>query len=70
MRMNLNCFRWRPLDPRAVLSGPAIFVIGVWSRAFDVSRILREDRVSAERYALLQDLCNGSVIASGAEGPA
>jgi PAS domain S-box-containing protein len=41
--MNLNIFQWRSLKTRVTLFTLAIFVISIWSLAFYVSRMLRED---------------------------
>src|ERR1035437_8158420 len=41
--MTLNIFQWRSLKTKVTLFTLAIFVISIWSLAFYVSRMLRED---------------------------
>ena len=58
--MNWNIFKPHSLKARVTFLTLAVFVIGIWSLTFYVSRILREDM---ERVLSAQQLSAASFIA-------
>ena len=82
--MGWNIFQWRSLKTRVTLTTLAIFVIGIWSLAYYVSRMLREDMqhllseqqfstvsyIAADINEQLDDRFRALEVVAGSVGPA